>query len=164
MWKGKEVIEISILYRHAMINRTGNSWQRVESEWRKLEIWKKLIAYHKLLVIHLAAMLCNNRTHLFHFQRMQCDVFFKLFSFIQWGNQSVYTATCVFILTEFFSVFSTITLGISVVNLKWYKCNRKAVAKAEKIFEILFDLSGSQFDSWYLMENKWTFLPMTFSL
>lgn len=143
-----------------MINTTGNSWQRVERERRKLEIWKKLIAYHKLLVIHLAAMLCNHCTPLFHFQRVQRDVFWVIV--LLWVRLSIYSYTRIFILTELFSVFSTITLGISVVNLKWYRCNRKPVEKEEENYEILFDLSGSQFDTWYVRETKWTFLPLTF--
>lgn len=83
---------------------------------------------------------------------------FELFSFIQWVYQFVLHLCFYF---ELLSVFSTIRLETAMVNLKWYGGNGKAVVKEEENYEI-FDLSGSQFYILSLMENKWTFLPLTF--
>lgn len=62
-------------------------------------------------------------------------------------------------------MFSTIRLGpamvTEMVERQWYR--GIVVAKAEENYEI-FDLNGSQFGIWYLMENKRAFSPLTFSL
>lgn len=58
------------------------------------------------------------------------------------------------VLIALFIVLMTGRLGTIIMNLKWCGCNEKARVKQEKTDEILLYLSGSQFDTLYLMENN----------